>query len=174
MSTFNWATVTKAGPDYRIKLGNDTQDLPYRPRALCDMSRVKVGDLVRYELAHGHVIIHGVVNGDNPPPAPPVEQLLAANGHICFPDGFMIAWRTLSANTGGTSWVGWYYSSHAMGNWTKPFTVIYATTPSSTYYSQIPKCSSWSTTSAGSVYLFGPASNVVSQSIQVVGFGRWK
>ena len=66
MSAFGWASVTQDGPDFRIWLDKDTatgQPLPYRPRALCDPHSLRVGDMVRWELSYGQIIVTGRLGG---------------------------------------------------------------------------------------------------------------
>ena len=49
----------------------------------------------------------------------------ANNGYVRFKDGFQIAWKNVNDTGLGELWQNFYISDTTMGNWKKPFTVLF-------------------------------------------------
>ncbi len=104
-----------------------------------------------------------------------VEFVSGPNGHICYANGFMQAWRTLTVTAGGTLWVTpIHVSDAAMGNWTKPFVALYGSSESINNTQFWTARGGQTTTSAGTVRAFRPNASTASVQHTIIGWGTWK
>lgn len=99
------------------------------------------------------------------------STLNASGGYIRFKNGFTINWKAISATLGGAAWGYLYYSDHSMGNWTKPFSVVFSAfcNINSNYY--WGNVYNHSTTSAGIVRALRATSTTSTGTLYVVGIG---
>ena len=103
------------------------------------------------------------------------KNLNSGSGYIKYENGFMLQWKSITGNTGGTQWGVVYYSDHEMGNWEIPFTTLF------TVWSDIDRAQNWSSnkdqtlTSAGVVRAFRPNAGIETNAkITITAIGLWK
>lgn len=98
----------------------------------------------------------------------------ADNGYIRFDNGLQIAWKSVTASAGGTSWANIWYSDHEMGNWKVAFNTLFTCVASAKGTQYWCGYADSNTTNAGKVRCFRPNNQVNSVQISIIGIGKWK
>lgn len=103
------------------------------------------------------------------------KNLNSGSGYIKYKNGFMLQWKSITGNTGGTQWGVVYYSDHEMGDWEVPFTALF------TVWGNVERAQNWcgnkgqTLTSAGIVRAFRPnAGTENGAKITITAIGLWK
>lgn len=105
-----------------------------------------------------------------------VDASFGNSGYIKWANGLMIQWVKTTVTMGGTLWSTTYpvyYSDHSVGSWVTAFTAIYVAFESIGTQQYWHALDGWTTTSAGAVRCFRPNNTTQSNTIQVVGIGKW-